>query len=217
MVNCCPYCYCIHLFLPYFFQIYSRFETEFAFEWRKSPNSKHAPNIKKDVLFYLIFIILTVVALRSFIGFAMHFPWKTQSNMLLVLTFTIVTGKAVGGIIADRFGWMRTGVIALLISAPLITIFSETIPIALLGVFLFQFSMPVTLAAITSILPNRMGFAFGLACLALLAGGWPFISGIKTLSLNSSFIFNATVLSSFVLWIYFDQLKKKFNNRIVKQ
>ena len=41
------------------------------------------------------------------------------------------------------------------------------------GMFLFQMTMPVTLAALTVVHPHRPAFAFGLACLALLAGVLP--------------------------------------------
>jgi hypothetical protein len=38
---------------------------------------------------------------------------------------------------------------------------------------LFQLTMPVTLAATMALLPGRAGFAFGLTCLALVAGALP--------------------------------------------
>jgi membrane protein implicated in regulation of membrane protease activity len=41
---------------------------------------------------------------------------------------------------------------------------------ALTGVFLFQMTMPVTLAALALWIPGKPAFAFGMACLALLIG-----------------------------------------------
>ena len=41
----------------------------------------------------------------------------------------------------------------------------------------FQFTMPVTLAAVYLALPRRPGLAFGLPCLALLLGALPGLTG----------------------------------------
>jgi FSR family fosmidomycin resistance protein-like MFS transporter len=45
--------------------------------------------------------------------------------------------------------------------------------VAILGIFLFNLTMPVTLAAIANMLPGRAGLAFGLTTLALIIGAYP--------------------------------------------
>jgi hypothetical protein len=42
----------------------------------------------------------------------------------------------------------------------------------------FQFTMPVTLAAVYLAFPRRPGLAFGLPCLALLLGALPGLTGL---------------------------------------
>jgi hypothetical protein len=44
---------------------------------------------------------------------------------------------------------------------------------ALTSVFLFQMTMPVTLAALALWIPGKPAFAFGMACVALLIGTLP--------------------------------------------
>ena len=46
--------------------------------------------------------------------------------------------------------------------------------------FLFQATMPITLTAISNMLPGRPGFAFGLTCLALIIGALPAFTELKT-------------------------------------
>ena len=80
-------------------------------------------------------------------------------------------GKALGGIISDRLGWIETSVGALLISAPLIAFAGPAGIIA--GLFVFQMTMPVTLVAAVKVFPKKPAFAFGLTCLALVGGAIP--------------------------------------------
>jgi len=141
--------------------------------------------MEKNSPFMLFFaLILFTVALRSLVGFCTAFPWKSDPALAFLLTLAIVFGKGAGGILADRFGWMPVTVSSLAISAPLISYFAYNPYTAIFGIFLFNFSMPVTLAATSNILPGRPAFAFGLTCLALVAGALPtffyFSESIKT-------------------------------------
>ncbi|MEI7497810.1 MAG: hypothetical protein WCK11_00820 [Candidatus Falkowbacteria bacterium] len=118
----------------------------------------------------IILLLLIIVGVRSLVGIALVFPWKTQLILGITLVVTTVLGKAFGGAVADRFGWMKTAVVSLLIALPLLT-FGAALPVlALIGVFFFQFTMPITLAGLAKILPGHEAFAFGLTCLALLLG-----------------------------------------------
>lgn len=60
--------------------------------------------------------------------------------------------------------------------------------------------MPITLVAISNILPGRPGFAFGLTCLALILGALPAFSGLKLLLGGQLFIFIIIVISSVALY-----------------
>ncbi|MDP8223715.1 MAG: hypothetical protein P9L99_10180 [Candidatus Lernaella stagnicola] len=122
----------------------------------------------------ILFLLLFSVAVRALVGGAGSYDLpKTVKTVSFGLAAAAFAGKAMGGIISDRLGWIPVSVGALLISAPLIA-FGGANPIVLtIGLFLFQMTMPVTLTACAAVLPGRPGFAFGLTCLALILGAVP--------------------------------------------
>ncbi len=63
-------------------------------------------------------------------------------------------------------------------AAPLVAAGLHRFDAALIGMLVFQFTMPVTLAAVYLVLPQRPGLAFGLPCLALLIGALPGLTGL---------------------------------------
>ncbi|MBN2005105.1 MAG: hypothetical protein JXA21_17230 [Anaerolineae bacterium] len=121
----------------------------------------------------IILLLLVSVAIRSLVGMSLVMPWKSDPALLMILTCAVVLGKALGGVLGDRFGWMVVAVAGLVISAPLLAFFAKTPAIAILGVFLFNLSMPITLIGVTEMLPGKSGFAFGLTTLALIIGAGP--------------------------------------------
>jgi len=60
----------------------------------------------------------------------------------------------------------------LALSIPLLAFAPDLAALAILGVLLFNLTMPVTLAATANLLRGRPGLAFGLTCLALEVGFW---------------------------------------------
>jgi MFS transporter, FSR family, fosmidomycin resistance protein len=153
----------------------------------------------------IILLLMTIVA-RSVIGSVVVLPWKSDIFLLVTLTLGIVLGKAFGGIIGDKYGWQKVGVISLLISAPLLT-FGAAIPdAAILGMFLFNFTMPITLVAISNTLPGRPGFSFGLTTLALIIGVFlTYTSADSFLSQSPSvlaIIISSTIILYCALFLY---------------
>ncbi len=143
----------------------------------------------------ILLLILFSVAVRSLVGLAAAFPWKTDFNLLVCLTIAVVLGKAFGGILGDKFGWMRVGIGALVLSIPFM-IFGENIPIlGIVGAFLFQMTMPITLVVLAGIFPGRPAFAFGLTCLALIVGAIPIFTPYKVL-FSASWIMTVFTLAS---------------------
>lgn len=131
----------------------------------------------------VVALLLVVVGVRAFVGLTLLMPWKSDLVLLAVLTAAVVTGKAAGGVLADRFGWRRIAVSALVASLPLLALGASSPVAGIVGVLLFNMTMPVTLAAVAVVLPRgNEGFAFGLTCLALFCGsapsllGWPLAS-----------------------------------------
>lgn len=123
-------------------------------------------------------LLLSVIALRAAIGTGLALPWKVEPALLVALTAAVVAGKAAGGLVADRFGHLRVGVGALVLSVPLLAVAPLSPVAGITGLLLFNVTMPVTLAAAARLIPRRPGFAFGLTCLALAAGSLPFIARV---------------------------------------
>jgi FSR family fosmidomycin resistance protein-like MFS transporter len=143
----------------------------------KTPTLDYDQSIKNPIqtkpwLVAIVLIFITILV-RSFVGTALNFPWKSQMELLLLLTFAVFMGKALGGWLSDKYGWERIALGALLLSSPLL-VFGVNFPVlAILGIFLFNFTMPVTLVALSNLFPGRPGFAFGITCFALLMGALP--------------------------------------------
>jgi FSR family fosmidomycin resistance protein-like MFS transporter len=146
----------------------------------------------------IIALILLPIFVRSMLGFIVHFPWTTQPGLLLGLTAATVLGKALGGILADRWGWIRVGIGSLLVSLPLLACVSTNPLAAIPGIFFLNFSMPITLAAIAEALPGRSAFAFGLTCLAILLGMFPTV--LKQSPDNPLLVLLVVVLSAAALY-----------------
>jgi MFS transporter, FSR family, fosmidomycin resistance protein len=158
-----------------------------------------ALQIKINYLWIGIILLLLSVAVRSLAGVAFVFPWKTNFNLLIILTLAIMAGKGLGGFLADRFGWLRTVLLALLLSIPLLTLGAKIPIFAIPGALLFNMTMPVTLVAVVAAFPGRPGFAFGLTCLALFLGAfsalWPeIVSALGSYSLIMLLVLSSTII-----------------------
>jgi MFS transporter, FSR family, fosmidomycin resistance protein len=148
----------------------------------------------------VIIMVLFVVATRSLVGAVITFPWKSDIYLLVMLTCSIALGKGLGGFLADRFGWTPTTVGSLIISIPLL-IFGVNAPVlGMAGIFLFNITMPVTLAMVSNMIPGKPGFAFGLACLALVLGAVLAFTELKFRLNNSIFIITIISVSAIVLY-----------------
>jgi MFS transporter, FSR family, fosmidomycin resistance protein len=159
-------------------------------------NSKHRDYVGVAMLF----LLLTVVS-RSLVGFGLSFTWKEGFVLSLALVSGIALGKAAGGILADRFGWKRVTVSALLLSAPMLAFGPSNMALGIVGIFLFNFSMPITLVAIARMLQGWEGFAFGLTTLALVAGALlAFAGGTEFLKGSSMAIFVIILASAAALY-----------------
>jgi FSR family fosmidomycin resistance protein-like MFS transporter len=148
----------------------------------------------------VIVLLLLSVAIRSLVGQSLVLPWKSDQTLLLALTLAVVLGKALGGVLADRYGWTAVAVSGLVVSLPLLAFFAPLPALAILGTFLFNLSMPVTLVCLAEMLPGESGFAFGLTALALILGALPAFMPMQTLTGTPGFIFVAILVSSAALY-----------------
>ena len=126
-----------------------------------------------------IALLCFVVALRSYTGMIMAFPWKSEMLLLVLSILGVFAGKALGGVVADRIGFRTTAIFSLIVAATLFVPSWEIPVMGLLGVFFFNFTMSITLASLANILPNAKGTAFGLASFSLAVGALPALAGFR--------------------------------------
>lgn len=124
-------------------------------------------------------LLALTVALRSYTGMIMAFPWKGGFALALVSICAVAAGKAAGGIIADTIGLERTSIISLGVSAPLFLLAQDHPAAGIIATLLFNFTMPITLISLAELLPRNRGLAFGIASFSLAIGAFPTFMGIR--------------------------------------
>lgn len=125
-------------------------------------------------------MLLLVVVIRSFYGYAVHYDWKAVFINSFLFACCIVLGKALGGIVADRIGVRATSVLSLG-GAALTVLFSENSPmLGCISILLFNMTMPLTLSLLAKCWKDYPGFAFGSLMLAIFIGTIPDLIGKGT-------------------------------------
>ena len=142
--------------------------------------------------------LFAVVCIRSCGGCAFVFPWKTGTAQAVMLTLALSGGKAMGGVLADRFGSERVSAVSLAMSAVLFAFYNQPV-CGTLAVFLFNMTMPITLAAVGKIMPDRLGLGFGLLTFGLFLGALPAIFGSSAVLPMPLAGIGASLLSAFLL------------------
>ena len=120
---------------------------------------------------------MAVVILRSYVGMAVVFPWKTGVLAGTLAVLAVVGGKIAGGFAAARYGFLKTTVISLGL-AGICYLLSPFTPMGLAALFLFNMTMPITLYWMVLSMPEMPGFAFGFLTFALFLGFLPAYFGI---------------------------------------
>lgn len=121
--------------------------------------------------FYLVvFSLFVVIGLRGIIGGGLFLQWNNSLETKTIVLVMIVMGKALGGVLGDRFGLMKVGLGGLILSLPLLSIGSHIAVLSCIGVFAFNLTMPITLTVLANLFRKYKGFAFGLTTLALATG-----------------------------------------------
>ena len=154
------------------------------------------------------------ISIEALYGLTAVFVWKADTTLLFALTIAVVIGKALGGILADKFGWIKTAIFALMISAPLLSFFQDSPVLAIVDAFLFQITMPITLTALSNMLPGRSATAFGLTALALVVGAIPVYLEAKPFLSASSIALTIIIISASSLFISFKFLYNYFKSQL---
>lgn len=127
-------------------------------------------------------LLAATVALRSYTGMVMAFPWKAELALAALAIVAVVLGKAAGGLVADRMGLLPVSVASLGLAAVLFLFSWESVPAGLAATLLFNFTMAITLFVLAKLLPQARGMAFGLLSFSLAMGALPALLGVRTAS-----------------------------------
>ena len=164
---------------------------------------------KTPVYIAIVLLILISICIRSFVGLGYDFAAKNSMPMLFTFVFAIALGKAVGGFLADKFGMYNVAVIGLLLSIPLLK-YGFVPQLAILGMFFFNLTMPITMTALANMMPKFKGFSFGLTTLALLIGYLPVIAEYKV---SQSMLFFEILFASVIVTAISLKLYEKLFHR----
>ncbi len=129
-------------------------------------------NVAPQGCLSLLIGCITVVVLRSYIGMAVSFPWKTTLLAGTISVLAVVFGKIAGGFVAAQWGVRRTMTVSLVLAA-LTFLLSDAMPVGILAQFLFNMTMPVTLYLLVQRKKDMPGFGFGALTFALFLGILP--------------------------------------------
>jgi FSR family fosmidomycin resistance protein-like MFS transporter len=121
----------------------------------------------------ILALLLFSVLIRAFVGFGACYQCPSGLMLALGVPLAACTGKVLGGMVADRVGWLGASLAGLLLALPLIALSGGRLWIALPGVLLFQSTMAVTLMAVSRLMPAWPCTAFGLPSLFLVLGSLP--------------------------------------------
>ncbi len=160
---------------------------------------------EKTAIGFVIAFALVSVLIRSFGGTVIPMDWKTTAGLGLVSGFAAFAGKFIGGFAGDIFGARKTGIISLAASLPFIILGRENMFISVIGIILFNMTMPITLGIIAEKIPKNPGIAFGLTTAALLLGAAP--SFFIALGGNIALLIPAVLISA--VCIFFAAGNKK--------
>ncbi len=138
-----------------------------------------------------------VVILRSYVGMAASFSWKSGSLLALASVLAAVLGKAAGGLLSAQFSPRKTAVFSLLFASIFYYFADFPLP-GLLAIFCFNMTMPITLYRLYLRCPALPGFSFGLLTFSLFLGFLPIYFGVES-PISSPFLGSLTSLVSLVL------------------
>ena len=150
----------------------------------------------------VIALAVVIVAVRGYMGYGIPTSWNKTLVQLVMLFSFMGTGKALGGIFADRFGFRRTAMVSTALAAPLLMFGDNIMAISLIGVMLFSMTMAITLGLIVSAIPKTPGLAFGWTTIRLFMGTAPaFFFRLRTTAANCIMIAALSILCLAIMWL----------------
>lgn len=156
-----------------------------------------------------LMLCLAAVGVRSFEGFSADLP-----KLLFLGALASFAGKLLGGAFARKFNWNTLSLLCVGIGGLIMAFFPGT-RLIYIGVLLFNFAMPLTLAAVMKSLPDHAGLGFGLTTLALFLGWLPLVSLATGYSASKYLMAGLSLAAALTLFLIFKY--KKPNSTIQKE
>ena len=118
----------------------------------------------------LVVMLMLCVCYRSFAGEVFSKGITKSQSLILTIAAVAMLGKMAGGWIARWMGILKSLMVILAGVALCFVLRSNLVWVLLLGIFLMNCTMPITLYLANLLLPKREGLAFGLLAAALIPG-----------------------------------------------
>lgn len=151
-------------------------------------------------LWELAGLAVLVVAVRAYMGYGIPTAWNKTTAQTVALYAFMGVGKALGGIVTDRFGVRTAAVVSTLPALPFLLFGNRIMAVSLFGVMLFSMTMAVTLAVLVSVMPQSPGIAFGFTTLGLALGTFPiFVYKTESFAVNCVTVSVLSVVCFFIL------------------
>ncbi|MFL5803996.1 MAG: MFS transporter [Roseiflexaceae bacterium] len=149
----------------------------------------------------VMLVLLTGIALRSAVWTSLQFLFEGRYETLLMMALAAAIGKIVGGVLADRLGWRRWAIGALLLAAPLLALGGRNMFLLLPGVALLQSATPAALAMTWRLLPRQPALAASLGLgLAIAIGGIPTLGGLGPALGAPPILIGVLLAAALALW-----------------
>lgn len=127
-------------------------------------------NINNNLTLVLLFMIILVVLFRAFIGGFNFFTFDKSFWVLILMGATTMVGKMLGGILSKYIGINIAIIVTMIISMICFMFFNNNLYLTMLGIILFNCSMPMTLYLANELFQNHEGFSFGILAAFLVPG-----------------------------------------------
>ena len=159
----------------------------------KKSNTNKFNYVKKNISPYLVVLIaLFVVVIRGYMGYGIPTSWNKTVIQNVIFFCTMGVGKALGGILSDKFGIRRMAILSTLLAIPFLCCGNNLMLVSIIGVMFFSMTMSITLGILVSVLKKKPGLAFGITTIGLFLGTAPifFIKLTQTINLVIIIVFS---------------------------
>lgn len=117
-----------------------------------------------------VIVLMLIVLFRSFVGGSLTTGMVKSSTVVLAIGAVSMLGKIAGGWLARYLGIIKSMLFVLIGVVACIFVPDAGMAILLIGLFLINCTMPVTLYLANVVMRGREGLAFGLLAAALIPG-----------------------------------------------